>query len=289
MARARVQHLSEGRLFSAQNLGLGLFLAGEHSFAICSTGSNVLKTCDFRGHVKFKLLTNSEDLVFLGNCTTKPCWYERCAESSWLLSGSNHECRQKKIDGLFWSVIIKFCNNEIVGIYKHYLTTLFKSVVVQQQRQQILCWTSLVRIPVDTCIPHTRLFLKWHFFTSSKIQDIRAVGRTLHSMVSASISTHYSTFTLPLAVILNYSKYIREFFWEFADSESNFCSLIESLIVMTSSHREALQGAVASGCPGGPPRGIERLKVEWLYTGLRSKSQPISHQRYLMWPFTISF
>jgi len=35
MARAQAKHLSEGRLFSEQNPGLGLFLAGEHSFPIC--------------------------------------------------------------------------------------------------------------------------------------------------------------------------------------------------------------------------------------------------------------
>jgi len=52
-------------------------------------------------------------ILDLGNCTTKPCWYDRCAESSLLLSGTNHECRQKQIDGLFWSVIIKFSNNNI--------------------------------------------------------------------------------------------------------------------------------------------------------------------------------
>ena len=59
MARARAQHLSEGRLFPEQNPGLGLFLAGEHNFPICSTGSKVLETCVFRGPVKFKLLNTS--------------------------------------------------------------------------------------------------------------------------------------------------------------------------------------------------------------------------------------
>ena len=67
---------------------------GELSFPICSTGSKALKTCDF------KALT-SEDVVFLGNGTTKPCWYKRGAESSLLLSGTHHECHQKQIDGLF--------------------------------------------------------------------------------------------------------------------------------------------------------------------------------------------
>jgi len=53
------------RLFSEQNPGLGLLLAGEHSFPICSTGSKAMKTCEFRGPVKFKLLTTLEELVFL--------------------------------------------------------------------------------------------------------------------------------------------------------------------------------------------------------------------------------
>jgi len=91
MTRAQVQHLSEGRMFSAQNHGLGLLWAGEHSFPICSTGPKALITCDFRGPVRFKLLTTSEDLAYLGNCTTKPCWYESCTESSLLLSGTNHD------------------------------------------------------------------------------------------------------------------------------------------------------------------------------------------------------
>ena len=73
--------------------------AGEHSFPICSTGSKALKT--------------SEDPVFLGNCTTNPCWYKRCAESSLLLPGTNHECRQKQIDGIFWRVIINFSKKKI--------------------------------------------------------------------------------------------------------------------------------------------------------------------------------
>ena len=76
--------------------------------------------------MKFKLLTTSEGLVFLGNCTTKPCWYERSAECSLLLSGANHGCSQKQIDGLFWGVIIKFSKNEIVGINKEYVLQMVK-------------------------------------------------------------------------------------------------------------------------------------------------------------------
>jgi len=35
---------------------------------------------------------------------------------------------------------------------------------------------------------------------------------------------------------------------------SNFCSLIHCHDKLAQRHRGALQGAVASGCPGGPPR-----------------------------------
>jgi len=108
----------------------GLFLAGELSFPICSTGSKAMKTCDFRGPVKInlKLLTTSEDLVFLGNCTTKPCWYERYADSNLLRSGTNHDCHQKQIDGLFLCVIIKFSNNNIVCTYRHYFACVLQLV-----------------------------------------------------------------------------------------------------------------------------------------------------------------
>jgi len=60
----------------------------------------------------------------------KTCWYEKCTESSLLLSGTNHECRQKQIDRLFWSVTIKYPNNKIVCTSTHYFVSLFKVVMV---------------------------------------------------------------------------------------------------------------------------------------------------------------
>jgi len=50
----------------------------------------------------------------------KPCRYKRCAESTLMLSGTNHECRQKQIDGLFWSVIIKFSKHNVLFTYEEY-------------------------------------------------------------------------------------------------------------------------------------------------------------------------
>jgi len=63
----------------------------------------------------------------LGTPEKKPCWYKRCAESSLLLSGTNHECRQKQIDGLFWSVIIKFSNNNILFVLKDIILNVFSN------------------------------------------------------------------------------------------------------------------------------------------------------------------
>jgi len=55
MARARVQHLSEGRLFYEQTQGLGKFLAGELSFRICSTGPANLQ---FQGPCQIQFADN---------------------------------------------------------------------------------------------------------------------------------------------------------------------------------------------------------------------------------------
>jgi len=135
--------------------------------------------------------------VFLGNCTTKPCWYERSAESSLLLSGTNHGCSQKQIDGLFWSVIIKFCNNEIIGIYKHYVTVVFKSVVVQRERQQMICWKSMVRIPPNASNPlwfHDMiLFYILKKISFWKIYHMYSVGRTIYMWFSTQHITYVWT------------------------------------------------------------------------------------------------
>jgi len=64
--------------------------------------------------MKFKLLTTSIDLALLGNCTTKPCRYKRCAKSNLLLSGTNQSVVQNKSTGSYDNpIIIKFSKNNI--------------------------------------------------------------------------------------------------------------------------------------------------------------------------------
>jgi len=48
----------------------------------------------------------------------KVCW------NKLLLSGTNQECRQKRLNGLFWSVIIKFSNNNVSYLYTFYFKRL---------------------------------------------------------------------------------------------------------------------------------------------------------------------
>jgi len=54
-------------------------------------------------------------------------------------------------------------------------------------------------------------------------------------------------------IYANYGYMIRQFFWVFPDSDGNFCILIV-MTMLAQRQRGAVQGALASGCPWGPPR-----------------------------------
>jgi len=78
--RPKIEGIARSRDMPEPHPVLSLFLAGKHNFPIFSKGSKAPKSCNFRGPVKFKLLTTSKEEKFLWKCTTKPCRYQKCAQ-----------------------------------------------------------------------------------------------------------------------------------------------------------------------------------------------------------------
>jgi len=82
-------------------------MAGEHSLPISPRGSKASKSSDLRGHSKFKLLTASENPVFLGNGKTLP------VQTVYLIHfttpGANEEFCQTSTGSEYSVFLIKIC------------------------------------------------------------------------------------------------------------------------------------------------------------------------------------